>query len=225
MCGRIEYIVTDKKILEEHYGATLIEGYAEQFGKPRYNIAPTAHTPIVMSENPEEIIFGHWGYAPGWAKASGSSKEVINARAESVLTKPYFHSSAMKRRCLIPVTGFFEWQRAGGKKIPYHFHMQGEIFSLAGLYTNVADEKGLEMPHYAIITTEAGGLMAPVHNRMPVVIEKSDEETWVSDGLDEMEIAQLLVPAPERLLERDQISTLVNNPRNNRPEILKPVIS
>jgi putative SOS response-associated peptidase YedK len=135
MCGRIEYVVTSTKELEGHYGATLVEGYTRQgFSFPHYNIAPSAHTPLLTSENTEEILIGRWGYRPSWAQGKTGVKEVINARAESVFEKPYFKSAITKRRCLIPVTGFFEWHRDGSHKTPYRFHMKGEIFSLAGLY-------------------------------------------------------------------------------------------
>jgi putative SOS response-associated peptidase YedK len=224
MCGRIEYIVTSRGKLEDHYGATLIEGYTEQgFNYPRYNIPPTSHTPVVTSEDAEEILIGHWGFIPSWAKERGGAKAVINARAETVLEKPYFKSAIEKRRCLIPITGFFEWHREGKTKTPYRFHMNGEIFSLAGLYTTIKDEDGFELPHYAIITTQANDLMAPVHDRMPVIVDTADEPTWVSDGLSDMEIGQFFRPYPSDLLRRDEISSLVNSVKNDGPDILIPV--
>jgi putative SOS response-associated peptidase YedK len=223
MCGRIEYIVTDKKKLESRYGATLIEGYTEQgFHYPKYNIPPTTHTPLLTSENSDEILIGHWGFLPSWAADGRKAKEVINARAESVLEKPYFKSAIMKRRCLIPVTGYFEWKRDGKTKTPYRFHMDGEIFSLAGVYTTIKDEDGFELPHYAIITTEANKLMSPVHNRMPVLIEKEDESEWIDEGLTPMEIGKFFKKREYEGLEKYQISTLVNSPKNDSPEILQP---
>jgi putative SOS response-associated peptidase YedK len=225
MCGRIEYIVTSKGDLEARYGATLVEGYTEQgLTFPHYNVAPTAHTPIVTSEATEEILVGHWGYVPSWAAKEGrKARAVINARAESVLTKPYFRSAITKRRALVPVTGFFEWKRDGTKKTPYRFHMGSDIFSLAALYTTITDEDGTEMPHYAIITTSASELMEPVHNRMPVILSRADEEAWLDEGLEEAGIYDLMRPYDASDLERTEISTLVNNPRNDKPEVIQPV--
>jgi putative SOS response-associated peptidase YedK len=129
MSGRIAYVVTSRRRLEDHHGVTLIEGYTEQgFDFPRYNIPPTSHTPVVTSEDTEEILIGHWGFVPSSAKKGVRTKPVINARAETVLDKSYFKSAIEKRRCLIPVTGFFEWKREGNSKTPYHFHMDGENF-------------------------------------------------------------------------------------------------
>jgi putative SOS response-associated peptidase YedK len=120
MCGSIEYIETNRRKLEDledHCGATLIEGYTKQgFHFPRYNIPPTAHTPVVTSDDAEEILIGHWGFVPSSAKEPGHVKPVINARAETVFDKWYFRSAIERRRCLIPVTGFFEWKREGKTK-------------------------------------------------------------------------------------------------------------
>jgi len=224
MCGRIEYHLTSREQLEGHYGVKLVSGYTTQgFINARYNIAPTSHTPILTSEDSEEISEGHWGYLPSWAKTRKGVKQVINARAETILEKSYFKSSIEKRRCLIPVTGFYEWKRDGKKKTPYRFHMNDEIFSLAGLYTTIEDEKGNEMPHYAIITTEANELMAPIHNRMPVIIDKEAESDWISDGLSDTDLGQFLKPVPDDYLKCYEISTLVNSVKNNTADILKPV--
>lgn len=222
MCGRINYVQTSAKILEDHYGAKLVEGFTEQGFGPWYNIPPSAETPVVTLESPEEISVGHWGYKPAWAEGK-KLREVINARAESLFDKPFFKSSAEHRRCLIPVTGYFEWQRKGKTKIPYHFHMGGEIFSLAGVYATLKTKKGEEMPHYAIITTAANALMRPVHDRMPVIIPAASEQEWISDALSDRAVEELCRPSEIDTLRKDQISSLVNSPKNNSPKILEPV--
>lgn len=224
MCGRVEYVVTKKEILEDYYGVKLVEGYTDQgFGFPRYNVPPTAHMPILTLENEEEILIGHWGYLPSWSNPEKKAKEVINARAETVLEKPYFKSAALKRRCLIPITGFFEWKREEKAKVPFRFHMGGELFSLGGVYTDAKDKKGRNLPHYAIITTEANKLMSPVHERIPVIIPREREEEWLQDSLEEKEIFSFFKPFEVEGLVKDKISTLVNSPRNDKPEILRPI--
>lgn len=223
MCGRVEYVVTRKK-LEERYGATLIEGYTDQgIFDPHYNVPPSTKNPVLISENPEEISVGHWGYLPSWANGKNKTREVINARAETILEKTYFKSAISTRRCLIPITGFFEWKRDGDKKIPYHFHKKGEIFSLAGLYAMHKDKNGTELPHYAIITTEANELMSPIHDRIPVIIDREQETGWLQDMLEPQEVRKYLAPIASDYLSCHVVSTLVNNPRNNRPEILRPL--
>lgn len=223
MCGRIEFVVTSRRKLEGHYSITIVEGYVNQgILNMRYNIPPSTVTPLVTSENHENIVAGHWGYLPSWATPENKAREVINARSETLFEKPYFKSSIVHRRCLIPVTGFFEWKREGTHKSPYRFHQEGEIFSLAGLYTTVKGKDGVEMPHYAIITREANELMAPIHDRIPVIIEPSNEKLWVEDGLPPDEIGRLLGPVPADFLIRTEVSTLVNNPRNDSPEVIIP---
>ncbi len=229
MCGRMELVVSSRKKLTDFYSpfvhsASQIEGHVDVGILAHYNIPPTAITPLITTEAPEEIVLGHWGYKPAWATDSKSKvREVINARAETVLEKPFFKSSIETRRCLIPVTGFFEWKRAGSKKTPYRFHMDGELFSLAGVYANLVDKKGLELPHYAIITTTASKLMAPIHDRMPVIIPTSHHQDWISDSLSDSDIDNLMKPFRGKMLKKYEISPLVNSVRNNSPTILDPV--
>ena len=224
MCGLIEYNVTNKKDLEDHYGVKLIDGYTDQgILTPRYNIPPSAHTPLVTTENSEEIVIGHWGFKPSWAEGKKDIKEVINARAETVQEKPYFRSSIESRRCLIPVTGFFEWKREGKSKTSFRFFIDNKIFSLAGVYTSFKDERGGPLPHFAIITTRANELMSPVHDRMPVIIHEKDEKRWVSDSLSMSDIQRMLEPYPAHLMRSYQISTRINNPKNNTLDVIQPV--
>lgn len=217
-------MVHSKTELEGHYGVRMVEGHTEKgVINARYNIPPTALTPVLTEEHSDEILVGHWGYRPSWAKEPGKAKEVINARAETMFEKPYFKSSALARRCLIPVTGFFEWKREGTKKTPYRFHMNGEIFSLGGIYSEVTDKYGNVLPHYAIITTGANSIMESVHDRSPVIIDAERENEWLRESLDEYAVIEFCAPNPTERLQRYEISTLVNNPRNNVPEIITPV--
>ena len=221
MCGRIEYVVTSKKQLEERYGATMVEGYTLQgVINARYNVPPSTYTPIITSEDSESIQLAHWGYLPEWMKETG--REVINARAETVFQKPFFRKAIHQRRCLIPVTGFFEWQRAGAHKVPYRFYTDEPIFSLAGVYAMHQDKTGRELPHFAILTTAANSVMAPVHDRMPVVIDHKDEEAWLSEESDEA-LTHLMRPYAPKHTHAYRISTLINNPRNDSPEVIKQV--
>jgi putative SOS response-associated peptidase YedK len=220
----MELVVSDRKQLEERYGIKHVEGFADTgIIRPRYNIAPSAQTPIVTEENSEVLQIGHWGFLPSWASEKKDAREVINARAETVQEKPYFRTAIEKRRCLIPVTGFFEWKRDGKRSSPYRFFTGNNIFSLAGIYTMIPDTNDHPVPHFAIVTTTANELMAPVHNRMPVIIDRNDESDWLSDALSDSDIAALLKPYPAGSMQSYEISALVNNPRHDSPEIIKPV--
>jgi putative SOS response-associated peptidase YedK len=197
MCGRIEFHVENIEDLEEHYGVEHEHDKAAQgLRYPRYNIPPTTHHPLVTSDRPEELVVGHWGYLPAWAADSKKKMhEVINARVESVYERPYFKGAIQQHRCLIPVTGFFEWHREGTHKTPYRFYRDSEkIFSIGGIYAVTKDEKGGEIPHWAILTTEANSLMRPVHDRMPVVIEEKDEKEWIDGGLEPEEVQKFFEP-------------------------------
>jgi putative SOS response-associated peptidase YedK len=226
MCGRIEFYIEKIKDLEAYYGVELEhDSVVQGFHYPRYNIPPTTHHPLVTSDRPEELVIGHWGYLPAWAtERKTKMHELINARAESVYEKPFFKGSIQHRRCLIPVTGFFEWHREGARKTPYRFYRDGEkVFSIGGIYTVTKDEKGGEMPHWAILTTEANSLMSPVHDRMPVVIEEKYEKEWIDGGLEPEEVQKFFEPVKSNYLKKYQISTLVNSPKNDTPQILEPV--
>ncbi len=224
MCGRIEFHVENIEKLDGRYGLEKVShGWTSQgFHYPRFNVPPTAHMPLLTSDQPDELVLGHWGYLPQWAEGK-KMHAVINARAETVFEKPYFRGAIKQHRCLIPVTGFFEWHRVEKKKTPYRFHRDGEIFSIGGLYSVIKDEKGGEMPHWAIITTEANSLMAPVHDRIPVIIEEKDEKDWIDAGLPDAEVQKLFQPVRSDYLKKYEISTLVNSPKNDSPEILEPV--
>jgi len=116
-----------------------------------------------------------------------------------------------------------EWKRVGKRKAPYRLFLDNDIFSLAGIYTNIKDERGGEIPHYAIVTTTANELMAPVHNRMPVIINRADERSWISDSLTDADLMRLLQPYPAQQMQSYEISSLVNSPRNDGPAIIRPV--
>jgi putative SOS response-associated peptidase YedK len=224
MCGRIEFHVESIEELEERYGVKMTHGRTVQgFHYPKYNIPPTSHHPLLTSSEPDELVMSHWGYLPEWAQKGGKYHAVINARAESAFEKPFFRGAIRHHRCLIPVTGFYEWHRVEKQKTPYYFHRDGEIFSIGGVYSTVKDENGLEMPHFAILTTEANSLMAPVHDRIPVIIEDKHEKEWIDEGLPDDEVHKYFKAVPSSYLKKYEISSLVNSVKNDSPAIIEPV--
>jgi putative SOS response-associated peptidase YedK len=218
--------------LEDRYGATLIDRdkyrpsyYYHAFGLPGL--------PVICSGTPDKIRIMNWGLIPSWVKNSVSAEEIrfktFNARAESVESKPSFSGSFSSRRCLIPVSGFFEWQHTATGKIPWYiFRADNDIMSLAGLWSEWTDTSTGEIINtFSVITTDANELMASIHNskkRMPVLLEKSTESVWLNNNSGKADLKKLLEPYSQDVLKAHTISDLINrkSAERNSPEIIKP---
>jgi putative SOS response-associated peptidase YedK len=195
--------------------------------KPRYNIAPTQPIAAVRrlpeSAQPESVYL-RWGLIPSWAEDAKIGNRLINARAETVATKPAFRAAFRQRRCLILADGFYEWQKTGHAKQPYYIRRRdGKPFAFAGLWERF---RGAEKPieSCTIVTTDANELMRPLHDRMPVILDRADFETWLAPAEQRTEMLQeLLRPCPSDILAAYPISTQVNNPRNEGPACIEPV--
>ena len=190
---------------------------------PRYNIAPSQQ--VVIITNHREMQMVRWGLLPHWAKGAKFGGKTINARAESVATKPSYRGPFRYRRCLIPATGFYEWLTTPEGKIPYHIRLKsGEVFGMVGLYDSWTDAEGSELRTCAIITTEANELMAPIHNRMPVIIRPEDEALWLDPEVTDPERLQpLLVPYVASEMGAYPVSTAINRPAIDCEEVLRAV--
>jgi len=195
--------------------------------KARYNVAPSQWMPVVIRDevtkhNQAELM--RWGLIPHWAKDPKIAYMMINARAETLDKKPSFSVPLKKKRCLIPATGFFEWRVTKEGKVPYYIKLKDEdMFAFAGLYDD--NDRALEKPvrTYTIITTEPNKLLEPIHNRMPVILKKTTENIWLDPEFEDVEkLKGMLVPYAANLMEAYPVSTLVNTPYNDVPEILKP---
>jgi putative SOS response-associated peptidase YedK len=195
--------------------------------EPRYNVAPTqsvAAARIVADGARREIALLRWGLIPSWADDPAIGNRMINARADTVAEKPAFRAAYKKRRCLILADGFFEWQKTGGKKQPYFIHLQdGQLFAFAGLWEHWhRDDQTIAS--CTIVTTEANDLLRPMHDRMPVILHPADYERWLDPANQTgAGLAELLRPYPAEEMTFHPVSTLVNNPRNDSPECIKPV--
>jgi putative SOS response-associated peptidase YedK len=221
-----------KEELENRYGATLIDPdnyrpsyYYHAFGLPGI--------PVICSDKPEKIRVMTWGLIPAWVRNRESAEEIrlktFNARAENVDSKPSFSASFSSRRCLVLVCGFFEWQHTATRKIPWYIYRSDkDIMSLAGIWSEWADTSTGELLNtFSVITTDANGLMAQIHNskkRMPVIIEKGSEDSWLGPHSGMEELKKLLEPFPSEILAAHTISDLINrkNAERNNPEIIKP---
>jgi putative SOS response-associated peptidase YedK len=199
--------------------------------EPRYNIAPTQDvlTVRVDAESRErEAVMLRWGLVPSWAKELQSGPPMINARAESVAEKPTFRTALRRRRCLIPADGFYEWQKLpggakSGKKQPYYIHRgDGQPFAFAGLWETWKAKEPLVVESCTIITTSANRVLAPLHDRMPVILAEGDYALWLDPSVSEPgDIVHLLAPCDDDELVAEPVSTHVNRVANDDPQCIE----
>ena len=192
---------------------------------PRYNIAPTQPVLTVREQDSQRThALTRWGLVPFWAKDLKIGARMINARAETVATKPAFRAAWKKRRCLIPVDGFYEWQRTGRSKTkqPWLMEMtEGRAFAFAGLWESwgAKDADATErVETCTVITTTPNSVLEDLHDRMPVIIQETDFAEWLSPASDLNELDRLLVPSPPEDMTRRAVNPIVNNARNEVPE-------
>lgn len=217
MCGR--YTLTRAERYAQERGLTF-----DEFDiRPRYNIAPTQRVAIVFDASPAVITSARWGLIPFWAKDEKIGASLINARAETVATKPAFRAAFKKRRCLIPADGFYEWQRVGAGKIPHRIVIgDGDPFAFAGLWETWTNPTGEPLRSCAIITCTPNALTAPIHDRMPVILPRGSESTWLAPETPAETLASLLTPYPPDSMRAYAVSTRVNIARNDEPANIEP---
>jgi putative SOS response-associated peptidase YedK len=187
---------------------------------PRYNIAPTQDVAAVRAvDGGRRLAMLHWGLIPSWAKERAMGARMINARAETLAEKPAFRSAFRARRCLIVADGFYEWQKVGGRKQPYFIRFRdGRPFGFAGLWERWHREGEEAVESCTIVTTEANELLAPIHDRMPVIVEPEQFALWLDPSVSDINrVAGLLRPFSAGAMEAYPVSFLVNNPANDAP--------
>lgn len=220
MCGRYSF-APDLKIVNEHYDITVKDGDI----KNNYNCAPSQSLPVITGEKPGELSFFRWGLIPFWAKDRKIAYKLINARGETLSEKASFRNAFKKRRCLIPADAFYEWKKteASKEKIPYRIFLPGQaVFSMAGIWEQWKSPEGELIYSFSIITISPNELMAEIHNRMPVILDKENEKVWLEND-DQQKLMPLIKPYPAHKMDAYRVSALVNSPRNNSMEIIKPV--
>jgi putative SOS response-associated peptidase YedK len=192
---------------------------------PRYNIAPTQPVLIVRRtpQGEREQYLVRWGLIPSWVKDPRDFTTLINARSETASEKPSFRGAFRHRRCLVPATGFYEWTGKPGAKRPHMFRARdGGLIALAGIADHWVGADGSELETVAILTTTANATMAPIHDRMPVIIAPEHFDVWLDCRSGTSKYAEtLLSPPPPDLLEIIDVSPKLNNPRNEGPELLQ----
>ena len=223
MCGRYK-LSRRKQLVEEYFDC----GSNEPDWSPRYNIAPTQPVPLIR-ENPKEpareLSLMRWGLIPSWAQDSSVAAQMINARSETAATKPALRGALKFRRCLIPADGFYEWLRTGKSKRPFCFEVnKGELFAFAGLWDRWKDPSGNWMKTCSILTTTPNAVTAPIHDRMPVILDPDNYGLWLDPGMQNVvEVSELLKPYDARIMRCYPVRTRINHVANDDAECSVPV--
>lgn len=221
MCGRYA-LATDGEAVQQAFDLDTTPDV-----QPRYNIAPSQPVAVITNDAPKELTYVQWGLIPSWSKDAAIANKLINARSETVDEKPSFRSAFKRRRCLIPANGFFEWQKQGSKKVPHFIHL-GEragdlrLFAFAGLWETWTSPEGDDVLTCTILTTEPNERVQPLHHRMAVILEPEHYDVWLDDVDDSGLLKSLLKPYPPDDIQIYEVSTAVNNPRNDSPDLIKP---
>lgn len=196
-------------------------------GGPRYNIAPTQPVAVVPNDGFNRLDYFTWGLIPSWAKDPGIGSRMINARAETLAEKPSFRNAFKRRRCLILADGFYEWQVIPGHKSKQPMYITLEDhrpFAFGGLWEIWKSPDGSEIYSCTIITTEPNPLMATIHNRMPLILPPETYTQWLNPNEQRPEALQsLLQPYPASQMAAYPVSSLVNSPANDTPELVEPL--
>jgi putative SOS response-associated peptidase YedK len=220
MCGRYSLICTDDlgnrfRVFEPTISC-----------RSRFNVAPSQVMPVVVQREERELVPMEWGLVPHWAKDLSASRRPINARAETLGERPMFRGLIRHNRCLIPASGFYEWKRGGGgRKEQYYLRLRdASLFAFAGLYDVRHDPDGSALATYTLITTVANELVSGLHDRMPVILRREDEERWVARPPPAPgELAELLGPYSSEGMEVYPVSPRVNSPSADDPYLIAPL--
>lgn len=187
--------------------------------KSRYNIAPTQAAPIVRAsrQHGRVLSLARWGLIPYWAKEASIGSRTINARCETLAQTASFRDSFRRRRCLVPADGFYEWQKRGGAKQPFHLTLaDGTPFAFAGLFDRWRQAESEWIESFTIVTTEPNSLLEPIHDRMPVILPRESYELWLDASVEEPEgLRPLLGPYPAERMLATPVGTFVNSPQND----------
>ena len=223
MCGRYK-LSRRKQVVEEYFDCAS----DEPDWAPRYNVAPTQPIPVIR-QHPKEPVrklsLMRWGLIPSWAKDASGAARMINARSETASTKPAFRDALKFRRCIIPADGFYEWAKTARAKQPYCFEVNdGELFAFAGLWDRWKDPSGNWIKTCTILTTTPNAVTAPVHDRMPVILDSDGYDLWLDPEVMDVQVASdLLKPYEPQFMRCYPVSGRINHVANDDEECSAPV--
>lgn len=222
MCGRFAR-TSPVEVFAKLFNAAGIEDV-----KPSYNVAPT-HSLLAARKSPDgirELALLHWGLVPFWSTGQDPKYTMINARSDSLASKPAYREPFKRRRCLIAADGFFEWKKEGKQKRPYFIRLRGgQPFAFAGLWDHWEADDQAPIDSCTIITCDANSLVAHIHDRMPVILPPKAYDTWLDPDAKANELSGLLKPWPDTLTEMWPVGKEVNSPRENTPALITPINS
>jgi putative SOS response-associated peptidase YedK len=219
MCGRFTFQPT-----EDFYQRFQIVNRLDSL-VARYNIAPGQMVPVIISQNPRQVVLMRWGLIPHWAKDAKTAYKMINARVETLAQRPAFRSLLAANRCLVPASGYYEWQGQGRDKTPYYIHSRAAGFiAFAGLYDVWIRPDAEELYTCTIITKDADEFMAHLHNRVPVILERDLEDAWLDTEITSArQVLDILQSSAGVALDAYPVSRMVNKPSMDSKLLIQPV--
>lgn len=218
MCGRFSLAVSKERVSKK-FNITIEEDII-----PNYNIAPTEETYVIANNSPKTLQKMSWGLVPYWAKDAKIGHNLINARSEGISSKISFRMPIRKHRCLVLADGFYEWRKEGRKKIPYRITMKNEpIIAMAGIWDIWNDPNGVPYHSFAILTTSPNEEMSKVHDRMPIILSTTEQQTKWLETLKLEEILNMMQRPENGCLDIFPVSDRVNSYKNNEPELYHPI--
>jgi putative SOS response-associated peptidase YedK len=224
MCGRYSLATPDPASVRARFG---IEESVEI--RRRYNVAPGDEVLAVTTSRDGEARgeLLKWGLVPSWAKTPETGLKMINARVETASQRPAFRGPFERSRCLVVADGFYEWQRqAAGSKQPFHIaRTDGQPFAFAGLWSIWHDQDGRQLRSCAILTTAANWTVAPLHDRMPIILHPEHERVWLHTTPTPAELDRILRGLPASEIALRPVSRAVNDARYDGPECLEPAVN
>src|SRR5690554_1061538 len=223
MCGRFTLTLTQAQLedyLKERYD---IYNHS-QFKLPRYNISPSNEVISILHDGSKHRVGTlKWGFRPLYT-TSNRPLEIINVKGETVFDKAIFKTSVLQRRCVILADSFYEWKSEKSDKNPYRFMTDQKVFPMAAIWQTVATPGGGKIHTVAIITTHNNDTLKGIHYRMPLILTKEDEKIWLNNKIKDIPtLKKLIKPYDDKLMHFEQVSSLVNNPRNDDISLIKKI--
>jgi putative SOS response-associated peptidase YedK len=225
MCGRAYETYSDEELYFRYLSKPPQTPLASS---PIYNLCPTQDSPVLrLVARERQIDQMRWQLVPATEPVFTTRLSTINARAETVFQSRLYRDLVIRQRCIVPLSGFYEWRRDGDRKRPFKIHLRDEpIMSVAGIWDTWRPGSPGERHSFCIMTTAANGLMREIHDRMPVILGRSDEDAWLDPKFhDQSALQALMKPCPSSWLTACEISPLVNSPKNNTAEVLEPFVA
>ncbi|HET6421203.1 MAG TPA: SOS response-associated peptidase [Geobacteraceae bacterium] len=223
MCGRFT-LHLPREILEEIFGVLVMRDLPR-----RYNIAPGQNAAVirVYPDGTRHLDLLRWGLVPSWAKNPAVGSRMINARSETAREKPAFRNALKYRRCIVPASGFYEWREEAGRKKPLYLKLKDDKpMMFAGLWEHWKSTAGDTLESFAILTTGANELIKPVHDRMPLILDREDAELWLDPHVTVPErLDAVFKEFPSEKMEMYPVSKTVNSAKNDGPECIRPVLA